>query len=77
MEEALMQKFLIRNYPVRRVKCQKHFKRAIILENGNAYPLSNKAMRKSLYFMLLKNLTYIFDVDEKISKNILENFLHL
>jgi len=70
-------KFLRRNYPVSRVKINNKFKRAIILNNGETYLLSDKNAHKELKEKLLTTLAMAFNFDETFSRNILNNFLPL
>lgn len=72
-----MEKFLKLNYPVRRLKHNKRFKRTILLDNKYLYLLSDKEMTKNLYFKLLDILKSIFQPDESTSKDVLKDFLHL
>lgn len=72
-----MEKFLKLNYPVRRLKHNKRFKRTILLDNRQLFLLSDKEMTKDLYFKLLDILKSIFRPDELTSKDVLKDFLHL
>ena len=76
-EKDLITKFLYRNYPVRRMKLKKHFKRTIITDDGFLHYLSDKESQKALYFKLLETLKTVFYSDEDLNKEILKNFLHL
>lgn len=72
-----MEKFLKLNYPVRRLKHNKRFKRSILLDNRQLFLLSDKEMTKDLYFKLLDILKLIFRPDELTSRDVLKDFLHL
>lgn len=76
-ERNLMMKFLIRNYPVRRLKFNKHFKRAIVTDDGHIHHLSNKESHKNLYFILLKTLKTVFYSDNELNQDVLKSFLHI
>ena len=76
-EKQLMEKFLDLNYPVRRVKHNKRFKRTIILDARKCYQLGDKTTAKELYFNLLDVLKVVFSPNESISQDVLRNFLHL
>jgi hypothetical protein len=76
-EKILMEKFLKLNYPVRRLKHNKRFKRSILLDNRQLFLLSDKEMTKDLYFKLLDILKLIFRPDELTSRDVLKDFLHL
>lgn len=72
-----MLKFLERNYPVSRVKLNLRFKRAIVLDNGGAFILSEPSHVSQLKFQLVDVLTKVFSCDEAISRAVLDNFLRL
>lgn len=72
-----MLKFLERNYPVSRVKLNLRFKRAIILDSGMSYILSEPSHINLLKFNLAEILTKVFSCDESISRAVLDNFLRL
>jgi hypothetical protein len=76
-EKELMLKFLNRNYPVHRIKNNMRFKRAIILENGESYILSDKKNTKELYNRLIEILRTVFSTTEEVNKDVLKNFLNL
>lgn len=76
-DKKLMLKFLERNYPVSRVKLNFHFKRAIVLDNGSAFILSDSGQINQLKFHLLDILTKVFGCDEATSRAVLDNFLRL
>jgi hypothetical protein len=76
-EKELMLKFLNRNYPVHRIKNNMRFKRAIILENGESYILSDKKNTKELYNRLIEILKTVFSTTEEVNKDVLKNFLNL
>lgn len=72
-----MLKFLERNYPVARVKLNLRFKRAIVLDTGVSYVLSEPTHINLLRFNLAEILTKVFSCDEAISRAVLDNFLRL
>ena len=76
-EIDLMMKFLTRNYPVHRIKYNSRFKRSIILDNDQVYPLSDKNSIKELQPKLMHILKTIFSTSDDINKNVLKNFLNL
>lgn len=76
-EKRLMLKFLERNYPVARVKLNLRFKRAIVLDTGVSYVLSEPTHINLLRFNLAEILTKVFSCDEAISRAVLDNFLRL
>ena len=75
-EKILIDKFLERNYPVRRVKNNMRFKRAISEGNVN-YFLSDKNHSKQLYYKLLDILKLVFNTPDSINKDILKTFLQI
>ena len=76
-ERNLRMKFLLRNFPVYRIKSNMRFKRAIILDINETYHLSNKESMKTLYERLLTILKTVFYTDDNLNKDILKTFLHL
>jgi len=76
-EKKLMLKFLERNYPISRVKLNLRFKRAIVLDNGGAFILSEPSQVNHLKFNLVDVLTRVFSCEEATSRAVLDNFLRL
>lgn len=76
VDKELMLKFLQRSFPVYRLKHEKRFRRAIVLETSS-YALSDKNQVETLTFNLMKILKVIFDTDSHINKDVLKTFLHL
>ena len=74
-DKEMVLKFLVRNYPVLRVKHGNRFKRAITLDNGLSYFLSDKNSYTRLKLQLAEYLRLIFCYDEKFLKEIVEEFL--
>ena len=72
----MMIKFLERNYPVSRVKINMRFKRAIILDNGISYLLSDEHSHIQLRLQLSQILKTVFYCDEKSSRTVLKQFLN-
>lgn len=75
--QNLMIKYLKMNYPVHRMRENRHFKRTIVTESGQKYLLSNKAHMKFLYSKLFTNLELIFSEDKTLTEDVLKSFLHL
>lgn len=75
VDKKIMLRFLERNYPVSRIKDKQRFKRAILLDDGVAYCLSNQLTNKQLKFSLVETLKKIFDCDETIIYAVVDNFL--
>jgi len=75
IDKKLMLKFLDRNYPVSRIKNGLRFKRAIVLENGNIYHLSNPDSHNQLRHALADTLKLIFDYDSVIIYSVIDSFL--
>ena len=73
----MMMYFLKRNYPVIRMKDNQRFKRAIILDNGSAYFLSDEHSHIQLRNQLIQILKTVFYCDEKSSRTVLKEFLNL
>jgi hypothetical protein len=76
-EANMMMRFLERNYPVSRVKDNMRFKRAIILDNGTSYFLSDEHSHIQLRLQLNQILKTVFYCDEQSSRTVLKNFLNL
>ncbi len=76
-ETHMMMKFLERNYPVSRVKDNMRFKRAIILDNGTSYLLSDEHSHIQLRLQLNQILKTVFYCDENTSRTVLKKFLNL
>ena len=72
----LVMKFLITNYPIRRLKKGRHFKRTILLENGT-YLLSNKDDLNSAFMELSNIVKVVFNLDYKSSNELVETFLNM
>jgi hypothetical protein len=75
VDKRLMLKFLERNYPVTRVKHNMRFRRAILLDNGQTFILSEQGSCVQLKFQLLDILHQIFDCDDIICRVVLDSFL--
>ena len=56
--ERIILKFLQKNYPITKIKHGKHFKRGVILDNGNKLLLNDKGTT----IVLEKNLTDILQL---------------
>jgi len=75
IDKKLMLKFLEKNYPVSRIKNGLRFKRAIVLDNGNAYHLSNPNSLNQLRHALADTLKLIFDCDSVMIYSVIDSFL--
>lgn len=76
IDKYIIYKFLERNYPVKRIKHNMKFKRAIIIDGGLMYffnknDLSKSQLKDKLTEILKKNLCY----DEIIIRIVLNDFL--
>lgn len=74
--EKLMISFLIKNYPVVRVKNKNRFKRAIILDNG-PYLLSDNCSALPIKKKLIGILKLVFDCDTNISNEVITKALNI
>lgn len=72
-----MLKFLERNYPVSRVKHNMRFKRAITLDDGVSYFLSDETSHIQLKLQLDQILRTVFYCDETKRKTALKIFLNI
>jgi hypothetical protein len=73
-DEKIVLTFLERNYPVSRVKSNMRFKRAIILDNGTHFFLSEINSRNTLKMALLVTLNTVFSYDIRFLKRIVDTF---
>jgi hypothetical protein len=69
-------KFLVMNYPIRRLKKGRHFKRTILLEKGT-YLLSNREDLIKAINELTSILETVFDLDNKTSNELVGTFLNM
>lgn len=76
-DKEMVLKFLERNYPVSRVKHGNRFKRAITLDNGLSFFLSDKNSHIHLKLQLVEHLRLIFSYDENFLKEVIVDFLPL
>jgi hypothetical protein len=78
-EKDIFLNFLIRNYPIRRIKHNKKFKRAIILDKGFPRFLSDEYSVPLILIELIDILQEVFSCDEPtariVSNRFLEEFL--
>jgi hypothetical protein len=74
--EKLIISFLIKNYPVVRVKEKNRFKRAILLDNGY-YFLSDNNSALPLKKKLIDVLKIVFDCDSVYANNIISKSLNI
>ena len=77
IEKNMMLRFLQRNYPTQRLKCNLRFKRTIILDDGQYCYLSDKEHQAKLFYYLLNTLKIIFYSDEDLNRIVVKEFLHL
>ena len=75
--KKLMAKFLAKNYPVKRVKHNMRFKRAIVTDNGSVFFLSDLSSHNHLRMQLTEILKSVFACDDLTAGPILDNFLPL
>lgn len=76
-EKRIMLKFLNKNFPVQRIKDKDRFKRAIRLDNGQVYFLSNESDLLLLQINMLEMLFNLFSSDEITSRFVLNTYLNL
>jgi uncharacterized protein YbaR (Trm112 family) len=77
VDKKMMLKFLEKNYPVSRLKYGTRFKRAIILDNGIPYLLSDEAQHMCLRGNFMKILRLVFDCKDEISKEVVKIYLNI
>lgn len=76
-EINLIKKFLVLNYPVKRIKINMRFRRTIIVNNDEIFVLGDKTSTKRLYYSLLDILNIVFSFEEKTMRDVLRVFLNL
>lgn len=74
--ENMMIKFLVRNYPVARIKFNDRFRRGIIFDNGTPHLLidANTLMIKQ---KLITILNTVFNCDKQTAINIISKALNI
>jgi len=76
-EINMMLTFLQRNYPVSRIKDNGRFKRAIVLDDGYIYHLSQETQHRSLKNQLIQIVKNIFYCDDETSMSIVKTYLNI
>ena len=76
-EYNLIINFLKRNYPIMRIKDKLRFKRAIVLDNGVIYFLSDEQSHIKLRNDLLSILKLVFYCRDEIAKLSIKQYLNL
>lgn len=76
-EYKLIINFLKRNYPIMRIKDKTRFKRAIVLDNGGIYFLSDEQSHIKLRGDLLSVLKLVFYCREDIARQSIKQYLNL
>jgi len=71
----MIQKYLISNYPVQRLKYNGKFKRAIILDNGNIYMMSNINDKPYLKKEMISTIEIIFGFNNEETSNLISQYL--
>ena len=74
-EKDIFLKFLSRNYPIRRIKHNMKFKRAIILDRGLPYFLSDEHSNQLIINELIGILREVFSCDEPTARIVSNKFL--
>jgi hypothetical protein len=69
--------FINKHYPVKRIKIQKKFKRAVVLDNGSSCLLSNKFDKPKLLKELSKELITIFGYNEITTLSIISHHFNI
>jgi hypothetical protein len=71
----MIQKYLNSNYPVQRLKYNGKFKRAIILDNGNIYMMSNINDKPYLKKEMISTIEIIFGFNNEETSNLISQYL--
>lgn len=73
----LIQKFIVKNYPVQRIKHNGKFKRVIISDNGKNFLLSNKNDKLFLKKEMISLVELIFGFNAEETLNIISQHLKI
>jgi hypothetical protein len=76
-EVHMLSKFLVRNFPVSRIKHNGRFRRAIIFDDGEIYLYAEQKHMIALKYKLMNVLKETFLVNDTICLAVLDNFLQL
>lgn len=76
ISKELMENYLVRHYSITKLKHKSHFKRAIKIDGGKVFFLSNKDCYPELKENLAKILKKVFDCDQKLSEKLVNDFLY-
>jgi hypothetical protein len=71
----LINDYLIRHYSVSRIKDGNRFKRAIILDDGKVYLLSDKSKHNQIRFGIIETLKDVFNYDNILLISVVNKFL--
>jgi hypothetical protein len=71
----LMSKFLVKNYPITRVKHNTRFRRGILFDDGREYILGDQNQFMTLRFKLIQILKMLFLSDEQTCIIVVNKFL--
>lgn len=70
-------KFLIKNFPISRIKYNGRFRRGIKFDNGKTYLCSDHNAMINLKYLLMDVLKETFLVDDTTCLVVLDNFLQV
>lgn len=73
----MLMKFLVRNFPVSRIKHNGRFRRAIVFDGGDIYLCSDQNRLIELKYKLMVVLKETFLVDDSTCIIALDNFLQI
>ena len=71
----MIQKYLNSNYPVQRLKYNGKFKRAIILDNGNIYMMSNINDKPYLKKEMVSTIEIVFGFNTEETSTLISQYL--
>ena len=75
--QHILTKFLVRHFPVSRIKHNGRFRRAIVFDDGEVYLCSDHNRLIELKYKLMNVLKETFLVDDTICIIVLSNFLQI
>jgi hypothetical protein len=75
IDKEMMTRFLEKNYPIKRIKHNMRFRRGILFDDGREYILGDESQHTALRFKLIEAIKLIFYCDDRISREVVNNFL--
>ena len=77
LDKLMISKFLIRNYPITRIKDGTRFKRGIMIDNGSVVLLSNEFQHIALIQHLTKIIKLVFYCRDELCREMVKKHLNI